>query len=81
VTTVSETVPTLPGNPSSWAMSMDGVATVRQVALPIHFEIAEFAVDRAQVSLVSASKIAPLDAGLDQALLSTLATRAQHFAP
>jgi hypothetical protein len=80
VTTVSDTVLTLPGNPSSWAMSIDGVDTVRQVALPIHFEIAEFAAGRAQVSLAAASKIAPLDAGLDQSLLTTLATRAQHFA-
>ena len=80
VTTVSPAaVPALPGNPASWAMSMSGSTTVGRVVLPIHFEIVVLASGLAQVYFVTASKIAPLPAGLDQGLLTTLATRAQHL--
>ena len=78
-TVAATTVPALPGNPTSWAMSMNGSTTVGRVVLPIHFEIVVLASGLAEVYFVTASKIAPLSAGLDQSLLTTLVTRAEHL--
>jgi hypothetical protein len=69
----------LPGNPPLWAMSMSGIATVRNVALPIFFEVAQLEAQRAEVTLVASAKVAPLTGGLDQRLLVRLATRAEKF--
>jgi hypothetical protein len=58
---------------------MSGVATVRNVALPIYFEITQFAARRAEVTLVASAKVAPLSGGLDQRLLVRLVTSATGF--
>ena len=71
-------LPVLSGNPLVWAMSMSGTATARHVAIPIHFEVTSFTAGRARVSFAASSKLAPLPASLDEALLVTLATRAEQ---
>ena len=73
-------VPPIPGNPPAWSMSMNGIATVRNVAQPIHFQITQFGSGPAEVSLVTTSKIAPLSPSVGEALLKVLGTRVERFA-
>jgi len=80
VATVSQlSVLSLPGNPSLWAMSMSGTATVRHVAVPVYFDFASFAAGRAEVSFAAASRSVPLPGSLQQRWLATLAMRAEHL--
>jgi hypothetical protein len=59
---------------------MAGTSTVGGVAVPISFEFVEFAAGRAQVSLATAAKVAPLFTALNRSLLDTLAARADRYA-
>jgi len=73
-------VPTLPGNPSVWAISMTSTAAVGHRALPIQFEFTTFTSGRTQVSLASSGKFVPLNDRLDRSLLTMLASRTERFA-
>jgi hypothetical protein len=59
---------------------MTGTATVGHRVLPVQFEFTTFTSGRTQVSLSSSGKLVAVNGRLDRSLLTTLATRAQHFA-
>jgi hypothetical protein len=73
-------VPLLAGNPTGWAMQMNGTEVVGQASLPLRFKITSFAAGRAQVFLVVSSKAAALPVKLAAGLLATLALRTEGLA-